>query len=99
MAINKDGSRASGKGGEFVSKPNVFGQRPAGRAPAFADHTDCGLALDVVIHAGHALIIGSTRDGGALCITVLEGDTRHRTYCATTEELGDALARLREFFA
>jgi len=98
VATNKDGNKPSGKGGEFVSRPNVFGAKGNHVMPSFADHSTTGLAIDCVLRSGNAVIIGGTRDGGAVCITVLEGDTRHRTYCSNYNELEDALAQLREFF-
>jgi len=98
VATSKDGTRQSGKGGDFISRPNLFGRGSAHSMPALADHSNCGLAIDAVLRAGNAIMLGGTRDGGALCITVLEGDTRHRTYCSNYNELEDALAQLREFF-
>ncbi len=43
-------------------------------------------ALDAVQSAGDALLLGATRDGGALVITVCSGDQRHKFYPTSTEE-------------
>jgi hypothetical protein len=45
-------------------------------------------AISKVVDAGDAVIVGSTRDGGAVCITVLSGDDREKLYASSEEELG-----------
>jgi len=42
--------------------------------------------------------VGRTRDGGAMVLTVLDGDNRHRTYCSSTAELEAALESLEAAF-
>jgi hypothetical protein len=96
MGVNKDGSRTTGKGGSFTSTPNIFGTQRNASAPALADDSSSSLALDRVLAAGHAVMLGHTRDGGALCITILAGSERHRTYCSNDEQLSAALVAMRE---
>jgi hypothetical protein len=55
-------------------------------------------ALDTVIAAGCAVMLGQTRDQGAIMITILEGDNRHRTYCSNEQELDDAIAAMIETY-
>jgi len=38
------------------------------------------------------VMLGSTRDGGAVVITVFDGEQRHRTYCSNDHELENAFA-------
>lgn len=90
--------KQNGKGGNIDVRKNPFGARPARQAPYFGDQPDVGNVLDVILSAGCGVILGRTRDGGAVCITVLDGDTRHRTYCANDEELDDALVALKAAF-
>jgi hypothetical protein len=99
MAINPDGSKKSGKGGQFTSQPNIFGTQRNASAPSLADDSTSSLALDTVLAGGHAIMLGHTRDGGALCITILAGSERHRTYCSNQEQLEAALAAMRESFS
>ena len=88
-----------GKGANFDTRPNPFGAKVASIAPAFGDHAELGLAVDNVIRSGCAIILGGTRDGGAVCITVLDGDNRHRTYCSNDTELDRAISALREIYS
>lgn len=82
-----------GKGGSLDTRKNPFATGPklVAARPEFASHSRCGFAIDSVIRAGCAIIIGSTRDGGAIVLTILDGEDRHRTYCSTDAELEDAL--------
>lgn len=88
-----------GKGGNFDSRPNPFaGKATRGKAPRLSDALHVAGVLDEVMDTGCAVMLGHTRDGGALCITVLDGDTRHRTYCSDDGELADAVNSLHETF-
>lgn len=84
-----------GKGAEWDSRPNPFAStKSVGHAPALGDVQGLGLAVDKVLDAGCAILIGHTRDGGALVLTVLDGDQRHRTYCSNSDELEAAVKAL-----
>jgi len=90
----------SGKGGNFDTRPNPF-QGSQNRPKTIADYTEVpnlGKALQVLIQAGCACILGGTRDGGAMVVTILDGDNRHRTYCSTSEELQDAFSRIEDMY-
>lgn len=96
MATKKE----TGKGGNFDTRVNPFtGPKAAPRN--VADYTEVpslGKALQVLIEAGCAIILGGTRDGGAMVVTVLDGETRHRTYCSTSQELSDAFDAIRDMY-
>lgn len=51
-------------------------------------------AVVAVIGAGAALMFGLTSDGGALVITVLDGDDRYKEYLHEGEEINFYLAEL-----
>ena len=53
-------------------------------------------ALLAVVENGCALMVSATRDKGALCLTLLDGDKRHRVYPASAAELVAALTDLRD---
>lgn len=87
--------KQSGKGGNFDTERNPFvGVRVLSNRPSLGDSARLGLVLDCVIAAGAAVMLGATRDGGALVITILDGDQRHRTYCTDEHELTSALASM-----
>ena len=81
-----------GKGGNFESRPNPFTNKstPNGLRADFTEIANIGKTIQVLLGAGCALIVGQTRDGGAVVLTILDGDNRHRTYCATYNELQEA---------
>jgi len=86
---NKTGT---GKGGDFATRKNPFTARKvAGSRPNLDEVSSLGTALDAILDAECAVIIGSTRDGGALVLTILDNDERHRTYCSNPEELEEAI--------
>jgi len=81
--------------GEFETRRNPFvGRGDKGSAPSLADCGSLGGALDCVLRVGCAVMLGHTRDGGALVITILDGNDRHRTYCADERELDLAVKAL-----
>lgn len=88
-----------GKGGNFDTRANPFAQMRStlGVAPKVTECASLWSGVQCAVQAGCAVLVGQTRDGGALCITVLDGDERHRTYAADTGELeaaGQALMQM-----
>lgn len=82
----------TGKGELWKTGANPFANNQERHiAPSFTDATDIGKLLDCVCRAGCALMVGHTRDGGAVVFTILDGDMRHRTYCANDHELQGAI--------
>lgn len=89
-----------GKGGNIVTTRNPFQSTATqkGSAPSLSEATFLGQAVDKLLDAGCAIIIGRTRDGGAVVLTVLDGDERHRTYCSTEVELDNAIAAISDIY-
>ncbi len=56
-------------------------------------------AIEAVTQAGGAIILGVTRDGGALSICVLMDDQKSRDYPASIASAEEALRALIEYFA
>ena len=89
----------SGKGGNFASRPNPFvGTRSPGRAPELATAVPIGAVLDEVLQAGCAIMLGHTRDGGAVVVTVLDGEMRHRSYASSEQELDQMMLALHDAY-
>ena len=89
----------NGKGGNFVTKPNPFGNgNSVGHAPELASTKTLGLVLDEVLAAGCAIMLGHTRDGGALVCTVLDGPDRHRSYASNEQELDEMMLALHKYY-
>lgn len=88
-----------GKGGNYDSRPNPFNSKKNGSiAPELAEVPLLASVLDKVLKSGCACMLGHTRDGGAVVLTILDGDNRHRTYCANTAELEDAFSVLNDMY-
>lgn len=97
---NNPGTKnGNGKGANFATRPNPFGKvtRLHG-APQLADIALSAQAIDRVITAGCAVMLGRTRDEGAIVITILDGSDRHRTYCSNDEELDAAITAMIEMY-
>lgn len=87
--------KVRGKGDQWDTRPNPFAStKSIGHAPSFGDISNFGNALDKVLESGCALLVGRTRDGGAVVLTVLDGEQRHRTYCSDAPELEAAIHAL-----
>lgn len=88
----KPGNSGKGKGEQWDTRANPFLSKGEQHiAPSFTDATDIARLLDAVCRSGCALMVGHTRDGGAVVFTVLDGDMRHRTYCSNDHELQGAI--------
>lgn len=48
-------------------------------------------AITAVIRAGDAILVGTTRDGGAVAMQLYSGDALDKLYGATAEELAEVL--------
>lgn len=93
-------SKQAGKGGAIDTRPNPFRNvvRSAQALPDFSSADNFGNTVDKIIGAGCGVILAATRDHGAIVITVLDGDTRHRTYCSSSTELEEALDSLNDYY-
>ncbi len=64
-----------------------------------ADVPGLTATIDRVIATGDAVMFSRTGDGGAVVITLLAGNDRHKAYAADQDELDAAVARLAEAYA
>lgn len=92
--------KQSGKGGDFDTRPNPFkGSGPNPKSSAdFTEVSDIGKALQVLVESGCAIMLGRTRDGGAMVLTILDQDDRHRTYCSNNVELQSAFDAIIQMY-
>ncbi len=89
-----------GKGGNFDTKRNPFtGKGVSATKPNLATVPNLGAVVDSVLLGGAAIMLGSTRDGGAVVITVFDGEQRHRTYCSNDRELENAVESLQAAYS
>jgi len=90
----------NGKGKEWDVRRNPFSiNKVRTSAPELAEVPGLGITLDKLLRQGCALILGHTRDGGAVVLTVLAGEDRHRTYCSNIQELEEAIAAIDATFS
>jgi len=88
-----------GKGGNFNTRANPFGNgKSVGVAPKLTGTATIGIVLDEVLAAGCAIMLGRTRDGGALVCTVLDGEERHRSYASSEQELDAMMLALHNYY-
>lgn len=88
---NNPRSHGTGKGASLKTDRNPFlTKTSSSRAPGLSGIVSLGGVLDKVLERECAILLGNTRDGGALCITILDGQDRHRTYCSTEDETREA---------
>jgi hypothetical protein len=94
-------TKENGKGGNFAKGKNPFGKMPdtLQSAPKITECAGLWAGVQCALTAGCAVLVGHTRDGGALCITVLDGDDRYRSYCSTNEEVAAAGQALMQQYA
>jgi len=89
----------TGKGGDFATRKNPFTVRKATSSRPNLDAVGhLGTALDAILNQGCAIIIGVTRDNGALVLTILDNDERHRTYCSNEDELEEAINEIIQLY-
>lgn len=72
--------------------------RPAIDALSAVDSKLVALALAAVVSDGAALMFGTTRDYGAVCLTLMSGNDRRKVYPSNVQELEQALRDLVESF-
>lgn len=53
--------------------------------------------LDAVVGSGNGILIGVTRDGGAISVTLMVGEERHRTYAHDQDELDAVIEDLSRY--
>ena len=85
------GMFAGNKGKDTSYKPALDGLGAANGADLLAAVLAC-------ISSGAAVQFSCTRDFGALCITVLDGNDRHKVYPTDAQEIAQAINDLRDSF-
>jgi len=89
----------TGKGGDFATRKNPFtARKSANSRPNLDACGHLGTALDAILNQGCAIIVGVTRDNGALVLTILDNDERHRTYCSNEDELEEAINEIIQLY-
>jgi hypothetical protein len=91
--------KPKGKGGNIKTERNLWAVKDVTTAPDLRECVGMAGAIENLLRAGCAIIIGRTRDGGANVLTVLDGDNRHKTYCSNADELDDAFRQIDIMFA
>jgi len=89
-------TRLQGRGSNF--RPLVQRRSSNGGVARFKD-CDSRLWLEAIyscLEFGLGLLISRTSDGGAVSVTVYEGNDRSRSYAATSDELAEVLAAVRD---
>jgi hypothetical protein len=87
-----------GRGGQF--KPlvqtgkvrSLFSLVAGGDGPLWLE------AIATALDGGAALLFSPTSDGGAFSVTLLDGDERSRSYCATGDEINACLQAVLSHF-
>lgn len=74
------------------------GYKPALDALKAIDREVLTSALLSVVEHGCALMIGATRDHGAISLILMDGNDRHKLYPSNAQELDQALRDLIESF-
>lgn len=77
----------------------LVNRRASDRGVARFKDCDSRLWLEAIngcLEFGLGLLISRTSDGGAVSVTVYEGNDRSRSYAATAEELAEVLAAVRD---
>jgi len=85
----------------FQEQPYVVrnGEKAHLGAVKVSASADLWQGVQSALTAGCLVMLAYTSDGGALCVTVKDGDTRLRTYVATANEMKAAGQELMQRFA
>jgi len=77
-------------------------KRPTNAEPCDLTAVSPGLIAEAVVRvavSGAALMVSTTRDGGAVCLTLFDNDTRDKMYAHSVEEIEVALQGLIEEYS
>ena len=81
------------------TKPRMNeGQQAANVSWGLANPEMLAWCIASVVKDGGALIFGTTRDGGALSITVLYGDDKEKYYITPSDDLNLKLKEIGEYY-
>jgi hypothetical protein len=73
--------------------------RSAAKLGSFEETPGITGCLDAIIASGNGLLLGVTRDGGAISLTIMIGEERHRAYATGQEELNQAVEDIITYLA
>lgn len=91
MGVGKQGNASNGKYSRSrLAKPAVAVATWEDSAP-----DDLWKTIIAVTNAGDALTLAKTRDGGAVALTVMDGDSREKFYATGEAEITALLADIR----
>lgn len=90
MSTKKSFGKKSASSAKLTTAPDLLTSAP----PKLLLDT-----LALVIGQGAAVMLGGTRDGAALVITLLDGDRRDKVYVHDKDELREALTDLAADFS
>lgn len=85
-----------GRGGNFKPLIDRRDRMGGGLQLGGPGRDDFWQVVGSAIDGGLGVLLARTSDGGAISITVYDGDDRHRTYCGNEEELVEAQAAIRD---
>jgi len=86
-----------GKGGAFKVEANNRAVRTNdGARDTLDSYGSIGRIIERVISNGAYISFGSTADGGALLIRVLDGDKKLSSYCHSKQDILEALQALED---
>lgn len=91
MGVAKQGNPRNGRYGR------VGASKPASSVASWedAEPDDLWKTIIAVTNAGDALTLAKTRDGGAVALTVMDGDDRLKYYATGEAEVKTLLAEIR----
>lgn len=89
--MSKSSENVSPGGGKYQKAATSSGSAHGVEALQEVDPALLHSAVCAVLQAGDAVLLGTTRDGGAVAMQLYSGDSLDKLYCATLEELQDAL--------
>lgn len=81
-------------------RPSPFGNTGVvvGNAPTVNRCEELWDGVQAALDVGCGVMVGNTRDGGALCITVFDGGDRHKTYMTDAEQVRRAGLAMRDLY-
>jgi len=86
----------AGKGANFRVERNERRQSAPVNRATLVGVSELGMVVESVLRAGAYISFGSTTDGGALLIRILDGPDKLSSYCHTDQELLEALEALTD---
>ena len=94
---NRKAPTPTGRGKAIKAAKDPFRPRNVDRQPPrFADVPGLVGTIDALVMSGRAILLASTRDGGALVVQILDEGQRFKAYAASDVELLELFDQLAE---